>query len=286
LLSATEARQPKRLRFLCAAYADLDIHNLEIDFGTALATVLRYQDEGVIPPASLIVRSGRGMWLLWFLDDAKCPGQPPRAFPEKLRLYLQLNRAIGERLCSLGADAAARDAVRLMRVPGSIHPLDTEGPRVKYWIQAGEHGKPYSYKLDDLARWFLVASPDLAPVERKALLEAERDAGNRARGFVQLNARRLREFSLLRAMRGGFAEGCRNHAVLVYAWLLRCSRVAPDAILREAQTLAAECKPPLSAASSGVSLKRAGIPHAGCPLVEVQVVDFDSIPLPGHDARR
>ena len=256
-LSATEARQSGRLRFLCAAYTDLDIHNVELNFGTALAKVLEYQDEGVIPPASLIVRSGRGMWLLWLLHDPKNPGQPPRAFPEKLRLYLQVNRAIGELLCSLGADPAARDAVRLMRVPGSVHPLATECLRVKYWIQASEQGKPYSYTLDDLTRWFRIASPDLAPVERKALLEAERPAGSRARGFAQLNARRLREFSLLRAMRGGFAEGCRNHALLVYAWLLRCSRVAPDTILREAQTLAAECKPPLSAVETRQAVKTA-----------------------------
>ena len=97
----------------------------------------------------------------------------------------------------------------------------------------------------------------LAQVERKALLEAEQPAGSRARGFAQLNARRLREFSLLRAMRGGFAEGCRNHALLVYAWLLRCSRVAPDTILRETQTLAAECKPPLSAVETRQAVKTA-----------------------------
>lgn len=256
-LSATEARQPGKVRFLCAAYTDLDIRNVELDFGTAFATALKYQDEGVIPPASLIVRSGRGMWLLWLLNDAKNPGQPPRAFPEKLRLYLQVNRAIGELLCSLGADPAARDAVRLMRVPGSVHPLAMERPRVKYWIQASEQGKPYSYTLDDLARRLRIASPDLAPVERKALLEAERPGGNRARGFAQLNARRLREFLLLRAMRGGFAEGCRNHALVVYAWLLRCSREAPDAILREAQRLAAECKPALSAVETRQAVKTA-----------------------------
>ncbi len=73
----------------------------------------------------------------------------------------------------------------------------------------------------------------------------------------RLNARRLREFSVLRAMRGGFAEGCRNRAVLVYAWLLRCSRMAPEGILREAQALAAECRPPLSTVETRQAVKTA-----------------------------
>ena len=187
LLPATEARQPNRLRYLCAAYTDLDIHNLQLDFGTALAAIVKRQDENVIPPASVIVRSGRGMWLLWFLHDARVPDQPPGAFPEKLRLYLQVNRAIFDRLANLGADACALDALRLVRVPGSIHTLSEKCPRVKYWLQADADGKPYSYTLDDLARLVGVASREMAPEERKAMLEAERPTGERRRGFAQLN---------------------------------------------------------------------------------------------------
>jgi hypothetical protein len=256
VLPASEVRQPDRLRLLCAAYADLDIHNLGIDFGTALAAALRYQDEGVIPPASMIVRSGRGMWLLWFLHDAKCPIQPPRAFPEKLSLYLKINRAIGERLSSLGADAAARDAVRLMRIPGSVHPLATECPRVKYWIQSDERGKPYSYTLGDLALRLSVTLP-VASKECKALLAADLPAGIGSHGPAQLTVHRLREFSILRGIRGGFVAGCRNHAVLVYAWLLRRNLRSHEEVLHQAQLLAAECRPPLSAVETGLAVKTA-----------------------------
>jgi hypothetical protein len=90
-LPAGDVRDSANLRHLCAVYSDLDFYKLGLDFGTAFATVLRYQDEGVIPPASLILRSGRGMWVLWSLHDPKNPGQPQRAFSEKVSLYLQVN---------------------------------------------------------------------------------------------------------------------------------------------------------------------------------------------------
>jgi hypothetical protein len=52
LLPATEARQSDRLRYLCAAYADLDIYNVSLGFGAALAAIVKRQDENIIPPAS------------------------------------------------------------------------------------------------------------------------------------------------------------------------------------------------------------------------------------------
>ena len=47
-----------------------------------------YQDQGKIPPASIIVRSGRGMWVIWLLRDPKTPDRAQPAFPEKIDLYL------------------------------------------------------------------------------------------------------------------------------------------------------------------------------------------------------
>ncbi len=67
------------LKYLCACYVDIDYYRINADFGTVLGQVVSYQDAGVIPPASIIVRSGRGMWLLWFLHDPKQPEQAERA---------------------------------------------------------------------------------------------------------------------------------------------------------------------------------------------------------------
>ena len=37
--------------------------------GKAIGAVIDAQDQGLIPPASVITRSGRGIWLLWLLQD-------------------------------------------------------------------------------------------------------------------------------------------------------------------------------------------------------------------------
>jgi hypothetical protein len=93
-----EARQANKLRYLCAGFADLDCHAIGLTFGEALAAVIKLQDEGGIPPASAIVRSGRGCWLQWSLRDPKNPDRPPCAWPEKMRLWVKIQGAVGERL--------------------------------------------------------------------------------------------------------------------------------------------------------------------------------------------
>jgi hypothetical protein len=254
--SAVQARQSNKLRYLCAGFADLDCHAIGLAFGEALAAVIKLQDDGGIPPASAIVRSGRGCWLLWFLRDPKNPDRPPRAFPEKVRLWVRIQCAIGERLAPLGADAGSRDALRVMRVPGSINPKPGASGRVKFWIQVAGDGKAFTYSLDELAQQFGLSS-DLVTAERQALREAERPAGRRYRGFRQVNARRLREFVILRAMRGGFSQGCRNRAALIYGVLLDRNGLPREAVTEAVEALAAQCRPPLPPAETRAALKTA-----------------------------
>jgi hypothetical protein len=254
--SAALTRQPENLRWLNAAFCDLDCHAAGLDFAETLVAVLKMQDAGEIPPASVIVRSGRGMWLLWVLDDTRHPDRPPGAFSEKLLKYCRVQNAIYERLASLGADANAKDAVHIMRVPGSVNTKPGAIGRVKFWFQAGKNCTGYRYTLDQLAQHFGV-SGDLVSAEKKALCEAERPAGKRYRGFAQVNARRLREFSILRAMRSGFAEGCRNRAALLYGSFLRRSRTPREIVVAEVKTLAAECRPPLPPAETRQVIKSA-----------------------------
>ncbi len=254
-LDATESRQRDRLRYLCACYTDIDSYRAGVDFGTALGMVVSYQDQGVIPPASVIVRSGQGLWLLWLLRDHHNPAMPARAWPEKVRLYCEINRAAGERLARIGADAAARDCLRLTRVPGSVH--TGAGRRTKYWIQLDERGQSATYTLDELAEAFGV-DQTLTSTARRAFAESTLPPGSHLRGHAQLNARRLREFEVLRSVRGGaFVAGHRNHAALVYAWLLRRSGADRETVLREVEALGRKCRPALDESSVRGAVKSA-----------------------------
>jgi hypothetical protein len=230
-----------RLRYLCAAYADLDYYRLGVDFGQALGQIVTMQETGYLPRASIIVKSGRGMWLLYLLHDQRDPSRAPGAFPEKLAQYFRLQKAIVERLAIVGADPSARDAARHIRVPGSLHTGAED--TVKWWIQ-GEGAAAYSYSLTQLCQLFGVQPAKRHVRERAAIEEPEKE--KHRRGWVALSKRRLREFSLLRSMRGGFPKGCRNNAAMLYAWLLRTNGVSRHEAAVEVNLMGAECRPPLT----------------------------------------
>jgi hypothetical protein len=229
------------LRYLCANYADIDCHKLGIDFWDAVERVGVHVEAGKIPPISIIVRSGRGAWLLWLLREASDPLLAQRAWPEKLDLYSQIQRAIYERLADIGADPAGTDSTRHIRVPGSLH---TGSERLVTWhIQSNGTGD-FVYTIQDMAQFFGVKGRELEKWSQNAF-DRQRNP-NKKKGWLALNDYRLRDFERLRSLRGGFNKGHRNSAVLVYAWLLMHQGVnrseAHEAVLK----LARESRPPLS----------------------------------------
>jgi hypothetical protein len=255
-LSAAQIRHRTNLRYLCVCYTDLDFYHQGRSFGELLGMIVDLQDRGVIPPASVIVRSGRGMWLLWILHDSKNPSCPPRAFPEKQLLYIRIQRAIYERLAQLGADAGATDSMRLARVPGSWHTVAAQ--RTKYWIQVDKAGKSHSYTMEELSQHFGVEPRRLHKKETEAFIEAEKGKNeNRKRGPTALTAYRLRDFLKLWELRRGFHKGCRNHAALLYAWILKCSKVPKDEALNRVSIMGLECRPPLSPSACIAAVKSA-----------------------------
>jgi hypothetical protein len=229
-----------RLRYINACYVDIDFHKLGLDLGTVIGRVINLQESGQLPHASMIVRSGHGVWLLWLIHDVESAELSQRAFPDKLELYSSIQNAIIERLLFLGADMAARDAARHLRIPGSLNSGAEQ--TVEWWIQ-GESSRGYIYTLPQLAKLFKAIPTRRHHGEIIAHNPAKR------RGWVALNARRLRDFNTLRAHRGGFSEGCRNNAAKIYAWLLRVNAVPPDDVRGIGQAMAVQCRPKLDKAA-------------------------------------
>ena len=98
----------------------------------SLAVRQRLTDKG-IPPASLVVHSGRGVYLKWLLKSPL----PQAALPR----WNAVQRELVSRLADLGADPKARDASRVLRLvstcntshhsplPSLVFSLQTELPR-------------------------------------------------------------------------------------------------------------------------------------------------------------
>lgn len=184
--------------------------------------------------------------MLYMLEDRKTPGRGQRTYPggREVLTYLAVNRELQRRLAAahprLGADANASDASRVTRVPGSLHTGAMSF--VRYLVLANDNGESPLYRLDELAGFFglfqLVASPP--PLETPRTKTGK--APKRRSGALGMNERRLREFQMIRQLRGGFRCGHRNAAALIYSVLLRACNHSPAEIEQRVLELARECK--------------------------------------------
>jgi hypothetical protein len=276
LLSAVRSRKREGLRYLCACFADIDCYKIGCSSNDAIDMTLDLQGRGMIPNVSVLVKSGRGIWLLWLLHDVEDPKTAPRAWREKLGQYIQIQTKINEKFAHLGADA--RDPLRLIRIPGSLHSI--ANTRVSYLFHTNALGDQYTYTLDELSSGFAVlerAKPSLPPSRAS---HSSRNLGSR--GPKALTEYRMADFLTLLELRGGgFDKGCRNRAAMYYAWLLKCQRVHMDEAINRVVSLGKKCRPPLSrsecvsAVNSGYNLKSTNYTdssHRAPPSIKYQTV--------------
>ena len=237
------------LRYLCACYCDIDCYKHGLSFNDAFKAILDLYAEKTLPPASMVVDSGRGMWLLWLLHDESDPVKAHFGAwldnpNDHYLLYAKVNRAIGQRLTYLGADSCATDGARYIRMPGSFR--NDQETEIKWWIH-GHGNSVYSYTIKELGKFFGIEAPKRLQEETAALAAPRKKCGNRSKGWKAAKQNALAAFCTVRDIRGGgFNDGCRNQAALVYAMLLRSNGVSLDDARRAIDRMGAQCKPPLS----------------------------------------
>jgi hypothetical protein len=140
---AAPNRRAVHLAWLTHAFVDLDLYKLPHAPNPGAAGImlrLFCRDEG-IPEPSLIVFSGRGIYLKW------CWSSPiPRAAAGRA---VAVNRALVKRLTTWGADPAAVDVSRLLRVVGTTN--SKSGERAAILWQAEHDGTLLTYDFDSFA---------------------------------------------------------------------------------------------------------------------------------------
>jgi len=255
-------RRKRNAQRLNVAFADVDGYKVGLDFGGVVGRLISMQDDGILPPVSMYVRSGRGAWAIWYLIEKPGSHMPPTAHTHRIVLWDAIQQAIHDRVVEIGADIGAKDVSRVCRVPGSFNPKG--GTRVTYLCQFAADGSEFEYTMEDLATMFGVKTrvpPNIGagiPSSSKSKDAAVRAAQRRDHGMRL----RLADFRLLRRMRGHFSDGCRNFAALVYVWLLHKNGYDDDSIKYEVTRLARECDPPLTqdrieaAIEQGVQISR------------------------------
>jgi hypothetical protein len=113
-------RRIAKLLSLSSLYADLDFYRFpELDYlhpYMVLELALEHLERAAIPPPTLAISSGRGLYLVWQHEHLK-----RSALPRWNRCHSRLV----EVLEAFGADAQARDAARVLRVVGTLNREET-----------------------------------------------------------------------------------------------------------------------------------------------------------------
>jgi hypothetical protein len=233
------ARCKENLRWLTACFADLDCGRSEEESiakgNPALALppevvkkeVLVMMESGLLPMASIIAESGRGIYLFWFLRDDE--GMLVRGDKYNYRIVEGLNKAIYKLLLHLGADERTSDATRICRIPGSIH--SGASREVKYYLHVDEHGDGFTYTPAGLREMLGCSDPTPQPPapavtgqtltdEESRLVSAElpeepkrtrrtKSPGsnpNRKNGFKALCRMRVADLLAIEKYRGGWRK--------------------------------------------------------------------------------
>lgn len=259
-LSQAEFSKPNRrvinLLQLGLLWVDLDVYNSEFA-GEApertLGRVLWYCNEKGIPDPSVVMHSGRGLYLKWIFSTPI----PRQALPRWLAVQKELLRLFSQ----YGADSNAVDASRVLRLQGTIN---TKSGLVCDVIHPSKDSAPELYDFDLLANEILpysreeVAAHKQGLKNKNAMCKKEQEAHNlhlvqggghpttlRRFNPLQINYDRLEDLRTVARLRGwteGNPDGERDKflfaGVCFLAWI-----VAPGQLYREALALAREFCP-------------------------------------------
>ncbi|WP_459697959.1 hypothetical protein [Acidisoma sp. C75] len=160
-------RRALHLAWLTHAYVDLDIYKVgagALNVGAQAIAIRQFcRDEG-IPPPSIIVFSGRGLYLKWLWSH-------PIPRPAAGRA-LAVNRALVRRLAEWGADPQAVDVSRVLRVVGTVNTKSGEPARLLW--QQERNGEILTYDFDAFANEVLPYS--LSEIRQFRVASRERKA--------------------------------------------------------------------------------------------------------------
>ena len=210
----------------------------------AMAAALLHfcQAEG-IPPPSVVVYSGRGLQAKWLLE-----GTIPR---QALPRWNACQRHLVDTLRPYGADPAAKDASRVLRLVDTVNTKSGELCRVVH-VTCGADGQAVRYGFEYLAECLLPVARwqhEANQAKQRPTLQVHqggKPAGKGLRGFSgrTLAWHRLEDLRTLAQLRGGVAEGQRmQHLFWQLNFLLLAGATNTELMWHEAAELARQIDP-------------------------------------------
>lgn len=193
---AKPCRRALHVAWLTHAYVDLDLYKLPVPPNPGEAGILPRlfcRDEG-IPEPSVIVSSGRGLYLKWMWSSPLLRAAAGRA--------VAVNRALVKRFEEWGADPAAVDVSRILRVVGTRNTKSGEAARILH--QAERDGAPLTYDFDLFADEVLPFTLE----QVRGFRDAAKERRAELRVLSQERARRRARHEAEQARRGNQRAFC------------------------------------------------------------------------------
>jgi hypothetical protein len=233
------------LSHLCACYADIDCYRAGLTVDDAVGRLIDADKAGRIPAPSIVVESGRGVWVLWLLQDRNNPDQAHKGAwldnpLDHQLLYRKIQRSIHAALVDIGCDPLGTDAARHIRMDGS---LNTKSEELVRWWMWGRGNSAVSYTLKDLATFFQIPTEKPVPVLIDVTGGEDKRYPKRARGHKAAGQTKVKVIELLFTTRNGFTKGHRNRALFLYAMALRGAHVSEQGARLKVLALSTECRP-------------------------------------------
>lgn len=223
-------------------FVDLDYYKVpefwSLSPEAMLWTIWYALDDAGLPLPSLAISSGQGLQLKWLLDKPL----PRQALPR----WNACQRALVDALLPYGADPAAKDASRILRVVQTVNSRSGEQVRVI-------HAPGFRYNFEEMAETLLPFERTVLEEQRKLkekrksklkLLDGGKRDGLRGFSSRQLAWHRLEDLRKLADLRGGACEGERmQHLFWRLNFLLLSGATNSNLMWHEAAALAREIDP-------------------------------------------
>lgn len=196
------------LKEIRTAFVDIDCYNKGFTSEQVEARLKADYFGTEIPTPNMLIHSGRGLNLIWFLNPISGLA---------IDRWDELQRALFKKLESLGGDKKALDATRIFRVAGSINSKSKE---IVYYDLLHD----YRYDLEEI-------SEEYFPGIHKKVRRPKKDQkpNRKAKEQTKPGVRYLfNEYTLLKArmddihtlvkLRKGYVEGSREYMLFLYRY--------------------------------------------------------------------
>jgi len=186
------------LRYLNALYIDIDCYKLNMRKESVLFFLENDFYNTIIPEPSIVVDSGRGLYLIWLIEQV-----PSKA----LSLWNAMQYYLYNALKEFGADRAALDAARVLRVIGSYNMKSNTDVKVIEFNNI-------RYRLKDLKEEYL------PKIEKKEKKEKKEFKGKIVRFFniYSLYKARINDLLKLAELREYDLYGRREMFLFIYRY--------------------------------------------------------------------